>query len=494
MYIVGIDIGTSAAKTAAYDLEGNTVAQSSYQYPLYQPHNGWAEQDPHDWWDAVCFTLRDVTSKIDSSQIAGVGFSGQMHGLVMLDKDDRVIRPAIIWCDGRTAEECDEINEIVGRDSLIDITASLALSGFTASKIRWVMKNEPDNYKKCRRILLPKDYIRFRLGGDYFTDASDASGMQLLDIRKRQWSDTVCDKLGIDISLLSQVRESPEAVSSVSSEAARLTGLKEGTILAAGAGDNAAAAVGTGVIYDGKAFTTIGTSGVVYKHQKKFAMDRETRIHTFCSPVPGEYHTMGVTQAAGLSLQWFRKNFAPDSEYSELDHKAAGIGIGSDRLIYLPYLMGERTPHLDPFCRGVFFGLSAVHSYEHMYRAVLEGVGFSLLDAYEIVSGVGTRINGMSICGAGAKSPLWRQMVADMFNIGVADMSKGGGACLGAAILGGVAGGAYPDLYTACHSTIKEGDICMPDAERNAEYRAFYRIYKDIYMSLKDDFRKLASV
>ena len=492
MYIIGIDIGTSATKTAVYDLDGVTVAESTQAYPLSQPQNGWAEQNPTDWWEAVCATLRDVTSKIDPAAVVGVGFSGQMHGLVMLDENNQVIRPAIIWCDSRTGEECAEINEIIGIDTLMDITASPALTGFTASKIRWVQKHEPENYAKCRHILLPKDYIRFMLSGEYHTDASDASGMQLLDISTRQWSPLICEKLGVDMSLLAEVRESPEAVSKVSAKAAELTGLKEGTILAAGAGDNAAAAVGTGVVEEGKAFTTIGTSGVVFAHVRTPAVDPKGRIHTFCAAVPGEYHTMGVTQAAGLSLQWFRKNFAPTTSYADLDKMAEALPIGADRLIYLPYLMGERTPHLNPDCRGVFFGLSAMHTNAHLYRAVLEGVAYSLNDAYQLVAQTGTPISNMAVCGGGAKSPMWRQMIADVYGIPLTDMSQGGGASLGAAILGGVAGGAYPDVQTACARVIKGSTVTFPHAQRHNAYVPYMALYRDLYTSLADNYKKLS--
>ncbi|MBE6558729.1 MAG: xylulokinase [Ruminococcaceae bacterium] len=492
MYIIGIDIGTSATKTAVYDLDGALVAESTHEYPLSQPHNGWAEQNPIDWWEAVCATLRDVTAKINPALVVGVGFSGQMHGLVMLDENNKVVRPAIIWCDSRTGEECVEINQIVGLDTLMKITASPALTGFTASKIRWVQKHEPENYARCRHILLPKDYIRFMLSGEYHTDASDASGMQLLDIRTRSWSPLICEKLGVDMGLLAEVRESPEAVSRVSAKAAALTGLREGTILAAGAGDNAAAAVGTGVVAEGKAFTTIGTSGVVFAHVKAPAVDPMGRIHTFCAAVPGEYHTMGVTQAAGLSLQWFRNSIAPNTAYADLDKMAESLPIGAERLIYLPYLMGERTPHLNPDCRGVFFGLSAMHTTAHMYRAVLEGVAYSLNDAYELVSKTGTPITDMSICGGGAKSPLWRQMISDVYGISLTDMSKGGGASLGAAILGGVAGGAYPDVPSACARVIKGGSVTTPDKDRHEAYAKFFSLYRDLYASLADDYKKLS--
>ncbi len=494
MYIVGIDIGTSATKTAVFDTCGTPVAEASYEYPLYQPHNGWAEQDPADWWKAVRTTLKEVCSKINPAEIAGVGFSGQMHGLVMLDENNEVIRPSIIWCDSRTSKECEEINSIVGIDRLMEITAAPALSGFTASKIRWVMKNEPENWARCRHILLPKDYIRFCLSGEYYTDASDASGMQLFDIRTRNWSDEICEKLGVDKTLLAKVAESPDKVSVVSKSAAEATGLAEGTPLAAGAGDNAAAAVGTGVVSDGKAFTTIGTSGVVFAHSKKLAQDPEGRIHTFCSAVPGEYHTMGVTQAAGLSLQWFKKSIAENLSYKELDDLAEKLPIGAEKLMYLPYLMGERTPHLNPHCRGVFFGLSAMHTSAHLYRAVLEGVSYSLMDAFSLVSGVGPEIREMALCGGGAKSPLWRQMIADVYAVPLANMSKGGGAALGAAILGGVAGGVWNGVVEACDEVIKSGDVTLPNKENHTKYAQYYELYKKLYPALKDTYTELANI
>lgn len=494
MYIIGIDLGTSAVKTAVYDLEGTKVTESSRTYPIAQPRNGWAEQNPADWWDAVCATLRDVTSRIDPALVAGVGFSGQMHGLVMLDEENRVIRPAILWCDNRTKEECADIHKIIGKDTLMDITASPALTGFTASKIRWVQKHEPENYKRCRHILLPKDYIRFMFSGEYHTDASDASGMQLLDIRTRQWSPLICEGLGVDRGLLAEVRESPEAVSKVNAYAAARTGLQEGTVLAAGAGDNAAAAVGTGVVEVGKAFTTIGTSGVVFAHTKTPAVDPKGRIHTFCAAVPGEYHTMGVTQAAGLSLTWFRNNFAPSASYAELDRMAETLPMGAERLVYLPYLMGERTPHVNVDCRGVFFGLSAMHTTAHLYRAVLEGVAFSLYDAYELVAQTGTAITSMAICGGGAKSPLWRQMIADVYGLALTDMSKSGGASLGAAILGGVAGGAYPDVQTACAGIIREEYVTCPDRDRHQTYGGYVALYRALYEALKIPYETLSNL
>lgn len=313
-YLIGIDIGTSGTKTVLFDTDGNTVKSSTAGYPLYQPRNGWAEQEPEDWWHAAVKTLRDVTAGIDSDEIKGIGLSGQMHGLVMLDETNSVIRPSIIWCDGRTAAECEKITELVGRERLIEVTANPALAGFTASKIMWVKKHEPENYEKCRHILLPKDYICFKLTGEYATEVSDASGMQLLDIKNRSWSDEVLEKLNIDKALLAKVYESPEITGYITEETAKLTGLSAGIPVAGGAGDNAAAAVGVGAVENKKAFTTIGTSGVVFAHTDKMVIDKEGRVHTFCCAVPGKWHVMGVTQAAGLSLKWFRDNFCAEEK------------------------------------------------------------------------------------------------------------------------------------------------------------------------------------
>ena len=371
-YYIGIDLGTSGTKTVLFDREGHALASATIEYPLYQPQNGYAEQDPDDWWNAAAGTIRMVLeqSGVDSAEVKGIGISGQMHGLVMLDKDGKVIRRSIIWCDQRTAKECEEITEKVGAKRLIEITANPALTGFTASKILWVRNNEPENYAKCAKILLPKDYVRYKLTGEFATEVSDASGMQLLDVPNRCWSDEVLEKLDIDKNLLGKVYESPEVTGTVTAEAAALTGLKEGTIVVGGAGDNAAAAVGTGVVEDGKAFTTIGTSGVVFAHTDKISIDPKGRVHTFCSAVPGCWTVMSCTLAAGLSLHWFRDNFCKEEmvaadgigkdPYFLMDQEAARVPIGANHLIYMPYLMGERSPKLDPNARGVFFGLSAV--------------------------------------------------------------------------------------------------------------------------------------
>ncbi len=505
-YLIGVDIGTSGTKTVLFDENGFAMASSTVEYPLYQPNNGWAEQEPLDWWNASIATIKTVVQKseVDPADIAGIGLSGQMHGLVMLDGGNNVLRRSIIWCDQRTAKECVEITDRVGAKKLIQITANPALTGFTASKILWVRNNEPDVYARCRHILLPKDYIRFMLTGEYATEVSDASGMQLLDVPGRCWSEQVLDKLGIDPAMLARVYESPEITGYITEEAAALTGLKAGTPVVGGAGDNAAAAVGTGTVLDGRAFTTIGTSGVVYAHTSKIAIDPAGRVHTFCCSVPGCWHVMGVTQAAGLSLKWYRDNFCrAEMETAEgmgvdpymlMDKQAERVPIGSNRLLYLPYLMGERTPHLDPDCRGVFFGLSAIHTRADLLRAVMEGVTFSQRDSVEILRDMGVTIHEMLACGGGGSSPLWRQMLADVFNCDVKTVVSKEGPALGVAILAGVGAGIYKSVEEGCAKVIRKNPAQSPIEENIPVYEDYYGLYKELYPSLRQSYKKLAGI
>ena len=494
-YLIGVDVGTSATKTVLFDEECRPVAEASAEYPMYQPQNGWAEQNPKDWEEAAASTIREVMerSRVNKEDVVGLGLSGQMHGLVMLDKDNEVIRPAIIWCDQRTAAECEEITAKVGKERLIEITANPALTGFTASKILWVRNHEPENYKACRHILLPKDYVRFAMTGEYATEVSDASGMQLLDVPHRCWSKEVLEKLDIDEALLPKVFESPEVTGHISTEFAQRAGLSEKCVVAGGAGDNAAAAVGTGIVEDGKAFTTIGTSGVVFAHTSSPRIDPQGRVHTFCCAVPGCWHVMGVTQAAGLSLKWFRENMAENMDYEAINQAIASVPRGSRRLIYLPYLMGERTPHLNPDCRGVFFGLSAMHTKADMLRSVMEGVSFSLLDCWDILREMKIEVKDMMACGGGSKSPLWRQMLANMYGCPVKVGGEGGGATLGAAILGGVAAGLFEDVPSACRRFVGTSSVCQPKADANAFYAKEHELYKMLYKSLEPCYKALAS-
>ena len=503
-YLIGIDLGTSGTKTVLFDEDGNTLKSHTVEYPMQQPKNGWAEQDPEDWYRASVETLKAVTDGIDASKIAGIGISGQMHSLVLLDENNEVIRPAILWCDGRTAKECEEITELIGRERLIEITANPALTGFTASKILWVKNNEPENYARVRHILLAKDYVRFRLTGEYATDVSDASGMQLLDIANRCWSDEVLEKLDIKKEYLAKVYESAEVTGYVTAEASKLTGVPEGTPVAGGAGDNAAAAVGTGVVEDGKAFTTIGTSGVVFAHTKEMHIDPKGRVHTFCCAVPGEWHVMGVTLAAGLSLKWFRDNLCKDEiavaetmgaePYYLMDKEAEQSPIGCNKLLYMPYLMAERTPHLDPDCRGGFVGLSAMHTKRDMLRAVMEGVVYSLRDCCEVLKEMGVTSEDMAACGGGGSSPLWRSMLADTFGMKVKTVTSKEGPALGAAILAGVCAGVYPSVQEACRSVVKTKTEQAPDAANGAEYEKYYDIYRQLYPALKDTYIDLAKI
>ena len=503
-YLIGIDLGTSGTKTVLFDEYGNALKSHTVEYTMQQPKNGWAEQDPEDWYNAAVQTLKSVTNGIDTRLIAGIGISGQMHSLVMLDENNNVIRPAILWCDSRTAKECEEITEKVGKDRLIEITANPALTGFTASKILWVRNNEPENYKKCRHILLPKDYVRFRLTGEYATEVSDASGMQLLDIANRCWSDEILEKLDIDKSLLAKVYESPEVTGYITEEASKATGVPSGTPVAGGAGDNAAAAVGTGVVEEGKAFTTIGTSGVVFAHTKEMHIDPKGRVHTFCCAVPGEWHVMGVTLAAGLSLKWFRDYFCTEEiavsesmgvdPYYLMDNEASKSPIGCNKLLYMPYLMAERTPHLDPDCRGGFVGLSAMHTKRDMIRAVMEGVVYSLRDCYEILKEMGITSDDMAACGGGGSSPLWRSMLSDVFSMKVKTVTSKEGPALGAAILAGVCAGIYPSVQEACRRVVKTKTEQSPDDLNSAEYEKYYNIYRQLYPALKDTYKELSKI
>lgn len=505
-YVIGVDLGTSGTKTVLFDEIGNVIASHTVEYPLYQEKNGWAEQDPLDWYNATITTIKTVLDKsnIDSAEIKGIGLSGQMHGLVMLDKDFNVLRKSIIWCDQRTGKECEEITEIVGAEKVIEITANPVLTGFTASKIRWVMKNEPNVFEKCRYILLPKDYVRLMLTGELATEVSDASGMQLLDVPNRKWSKTMLDALNISEDMLGKVYESPEVTGEITQKVADITGLKKGTIVVGGAGDNAAASVGTGVVEDGKAFTTIGTSGVVYAHTSKVTIDPKGRVHTFCCAVPNCWHVMGVTQGAGLSLKWFRDNFCTSEketaklmgvdEYYLMDKEAEKIPVGADRLLYLPYLMGERTPHLDPNARGMFFGLSAIHGKSHMLRAVLEGVAYSLRDCVEVFKEMNINVNDMMACGGGGTSPLWRQMLADLYACDVKTVASKEGPALGVGILALTGSGVYSSVQEACANIIKTDKVQAPINDNIPKYEQYYQLYREIYPAVKEQCQKLASL
>lgn len=506
-YLLGVDLGTSGTKTVLFTQNGETVASDTREYPLYQPKNGWAEQDPQDWVNAAVTSIKNVLaqSKVDVSEIAALAISGQMHGLVMLDKEGKVLRRSILWCDARTSKQCDEITERVGKQRLIDIAANPALPGFTASKILWVRENEPEIYAKCHTILLPKDYVRYCLTGKLFMEISDASGTNLLDIKKRQWSLEILEALDIDPKLLPEIIESVDCAGCISKQASILTGLKEGTIVAGGAGDNAAAAIGTGVCSEGKAFVTLGTSGVVFAHTNQPAIDPLGRVHTFCAAVPGAWTAMSCTLAAGLSLRWMRDEFYTSEKESEakegrdvynlMTDAAAKTPIGADGLIYLPYLMGERSPILDPQARGVFFGLSARHSKAHLTRAVLEGVTMSQRHNLHVLNEMEIIPNTLTACGGGASSPLWRQMLADVLNCKVETTASKEGPALGVAILAGVAAKIFSSVAEGCDICIKKSPVFSePISENQRFYDEIYKLYSFLYPTMRPAFHKLASL
>jgi xylulokinase len=509
--LLGIDVGTSGAKTVLFRDNGDVVAAHTAEYPMNQPYNGWAEQDPLDWWKAVCEGVQTVLAAGDSPlfdrlSIAGVGLSGQMHGLVLLDKDGVPLRPSIIWCDQRTEAETEDMARILGRRRIIEITANPPMTGFTAAKILWVKKHEPEIWARTAHILLPKDYIRYMLTGDFASDVSDASGMQLMDVSRRCWSSEMLDALGIDIDLLPKLYESQEITGRISSGGAKASGLAEGTPIAGGAGDNPAAAVGTGVVREGRAFTTIGSSAVIYAVSDNLCIDLQGRIHSLCASVPGKWTFMSCTQGAGLSVKWTRDNFCADAiaeaesrgidSYDVLDEEADKIPIGSDGLLYLPYLMGERSPHPDADCRGVFFGLSAMHTRAHIFRAVREGIAFSQLECLDVFRELGVSVHDMILTGGGSHSALMRQMLADLYGCPVKTLKSDEGAALGAALLAGVGVGLFTDLDDAYETIVRPniGNELPPSKEAGQAYAPYFNLYKNLYQSLKNDFQTLSKI
>ena len=505
-YLIGIDVGTSGTKTVLFDETGTAKNSATVEYPLYQPHNGWAEQEPGDWWNACTQSLKTVIAEsgVSPDSIAGVGFSGQMHGLVMLDENGHVLRRSIIWCDGRTVDECEEITKTIGAFRLIEITANPALTSFTAGNILWVKKNEPEIYKRCKHILLPKDYVRYMLTGEYGAEASDASGMNLLDIKTRDWSAEVVSELGIDPSMLPAVKESCDVAGYITKDSALATGLKEGTPVVYGGGDNMAAAIGTGVVDTGKAFITIGTSGVLFAHAGSVAVDINGRVNTFCSSVPGAWAVFGCSLSAGMSLQWLRNNFflaemkvaegLGKDVYNIMTEQAEKVPIGANRLIFLPYLMGERSPILDPNARGVFFGLSAIHNKYDMLRAVMEGVIYALRQSLDVLRDMGISFNQIYATGGGGTSPLWRQMIADIFELPVTTIQNREGPALGAAIMAGVGAGLYPSVKEACEKIIKVNPSQIPITENTKKYAKYYKLFCDIYPGMKEGFQTLSKL
>lgn len=505
--LLGIDIGTSATKVIITDEAGRVVASATETYPLQTPHPNWAEQDPHDWWAATCAAIRGACASggVRPADIGCVGLTGQMHGLVLLDREGKVLRPAILWCDQRTADECRRITEAVGGAArLRELTCNPALTGFTAPKVIWVRDHEPELYGKIRKILLPKDYIRFKLTGEYATEVSDASGTLLFDVRGRRWSRDVLNTLGIPEDWLPRCYESPEVTGRVTREAACETGLAEGTPVVGGAGDQAAGAVGSGIVRPGAISVTVGTSGVVFAYMDEAALDTEGRLHTFCHAVPSKWHAMGVTLGAGGSMRWFRDMLC-ESEmevgrcagidpYELITAEAAQAEPGCEGLVFLPYLAGERTPYPDPNARGVFFGLSLRHTKAHMARAVMEGVAFSLRDCLELVKALGVSMGEVRVSGGGARSALWRQIIADVLGTPLVMLKVAEGPAYGAALLAGVGTGVFTSVPEACDLAIETDGVTEPNPPVVAVYDEYHDLYRALYPWLKPAFERLAGV
>src|SRR6266849_5425852 len=496
-HVLGVDVGTGGTRAVIVGEGGRIVGSATEEHePFASPEIGWAEQHPEDWWRACGIAVRKALAgaALRADQIACVGFSGQMHGAVMLDASDEVVRPALIWCDVRTEKQCRDLTQKIGADALIRLTCNPALPNFTLTKFLWVRENEPENWKRVRSVMLPKDYVRFRLTGGKATDMADASGTLMLDVAHRRWSDEVLQAAGIDDSLLPQLFESPEICGRVSAAGAAATGLQPGTPVVTGAGDQAAGAVGMGIVAPGAVSATIGTSGVVFAATDRPSLDPKGRLHTFCHAVPGRWHVMGVTQAAGLSLRWFRDRFDAGGRengrdpYDRLTAEAAAVPPGSDGLLWAPYLMGERTPHLDPNARAALIGLTASHTRGHVVRAILEGVAFSLRDSFTLFAEMGVPVRNIRLGGGGARSPLWRQIQADVYGQEVEIVEAEEGAAFGAAILAGVGAKMWSSVDAACDSVERIMERISPIAANVAVMNAAGNAYRRIYPAMKSIF------
>lgn len=487
--LVGLDVGTGGARAVAVDESGSVVAEASSEYPLQSPRPGWTEQDPDDWWRGAREALGKVAAE---EEVAGIGLTGQMHGSVFLDSSDEVIRPALLWNDQRTFRQCDEITRIVGEERLISIAGNPALTGFQAPKIVWLRDEEPANFGQVARVLLPKDYVRLQLTGEYATDASDAAGTLLLDVRARDWSREILDALEIPHEWMPEVYEGPENTGTLREDVAEQLGLPAGIPVAAGGGDNAAAAVGTGIVGPGLVSSSVGTSGVLFAHASEFDPDPSGRLHAFCHAVPGAYHLMGVTLSAGGSLSWWRETLGGD--YEKLVEAASDVPPGAEGLLFLPYLSGERTPHLDPKARGAFFGLTSRHGVAHMTRAVMEGVIFSLRDSLEIMRELEVPVEDVRATGGGARSSLWRRLQADIYGTPVRRTVADEGPAYGAALLAGVAAGAYSDVDEATSVVKLREEITEPDRERAKVYEEHYEVYRSLYPATSQAMSRLTDL
>ena len=492
MLFLGIDVGTGGSRAVLINESGKVVASHATEHvPFQSKFPGWAEQDPEDWWRASQESIRTVLAAAACSpaDIAAVGLTGQMHGAVLLDADGQVLRPSLIWCDTRSGPECDWLHAKLGREHVIELTCNPALPNFTLTKILWVREHEPEIFSRIAHILCPKDYVRFRLSGVYAMDVQEASGTLLLDVTHRRWSVPMAEASGVPMEWLPQLFESADVCATVSKSAAAATSLAVGTPIVAGAGDQGAGAVGMGILKPGSVSATIGTSGVVFAATDAPIRDPLGRLHTFCHAVPGRWHVMGVTQAAGLSLRWFRDVIGAGAQYQPAPYEqlmtlAAEAPAGSDGVFWAPYLFGERTPHLDPDVRAAFIGLTASHRQPHLVRAVLEGVAYSLRDTFTLFAELGIPVRGVRLGGGGARGPLWRQIQADIYGRPVELLVAEEGGAYGAALLAGVGAGAWSDIDVACESSIRVAETIRPDPAAVAVYDRGYQTYRKLYPAL----------
>ena len=506
-YMLGIDVGTTGTRAIVVRPDGHVIGAATGDHqPMRMPRPGWAEQDPEDWWGATVVAVRAALAAagVTGADIAAVGLSGQMHGVVLLDQTRAVLRPSLIWCDQRSQAQCDWITDQVGAERLIQLVSNPALTGFSAPKILWVRDNEPGMFERAAHFLLPKDYIRLRLTGEFATDVSDASGTLLFDVTNRRWSQEMLGALELDSRLLPRAYESPEITGQIARETALVTGLKTGTPVVGGGGDQASSAVGNGIVLPGLTSATLGTSGVIFAFTEAPTLDPQGRIHTFCHAVPGKWHVMGVTQGAGLSLRWFREHFGMSEAwlarqtgvdpYDLLIAQAAKVPPGSEGLLWLPYLMGERTPHLDARARGMWFGLTAAHTRGHLIRSILEGVAFSLRDSLEIFKELGIPVEQIRASGGGSRSFFWRQIQTDIYGKELVTLRTSEGSALGAALLAGVGAKIYSSVEESAREAIQIRERMAPFAANVREYDRFYQIYRSLYPTVRDLAHQLATL
>ena len=488
MLYVGVDLGTSAVKLLLMAADGKIENVVSKEYPLYFPNPGWSEQKPEDWWDAVVEGLKELTANCDKSQVAGISFGGQMHGLVILDENDEVIRPAILWNDGRTTKETDYLNQVIGKETLSKYTANIAFTGFTAPKVLWVKENEPENFARIKKIMLPKDYIAYRLSGTFCTDVSDASGMLLFDVENKCWSKEMMEICGVTEDQLAGIYESADVVGTLKPEVAAQLGLPETVKVIAGAGDNAAAAVGTGTVGDGMCNISLGTSGTIFISSNKFGVDKNNALHAFAH-ADGHFHLMGCMLSAASCNKWWMDDIIGTQDYA--NEQKDITKLGENHVYFLPYLMGERSPINDPYARGTFIGLTMDSTRADMTQAVLEGVAFAIRDSFEVARSLGINIERSKICGGGAKSPLWRRIIANVLNIKIDRIESEEGPGYGGAMLAAVGCGEFASVEEAAEKLVKIVETIEPEPELAAKYEERYQKYAKVYPAVKEIFPQL---